>query len=176
MPSTMLPIIPTLAAFATFLTVLLCAFLLVVPSSMRLANSLLGLFLLATAVDISGWFIGQWWAASADGYIPALRVQMAPVPRDQFEMGELEGAYYSDTLQQAVVIFEQDEELWLRTDDGLRTSPERYQPATLRPIEQSAVQRIGFVRNDSGPVTHALVSSSLADKIEYQKIAASPIN
>ncbi|MEM9310105.1 MAG: helix-turn-helix domain-containing protein [Pseudomonadota bacterium] len=33
------------------------AFLLVVPSTARLANALLALFLFATAVDVSGWFI-----------------------------------------------------------------------------------------------------------------------
>lgn len=57
----MLPIMPTLAILATFLAVLLSIFLLVVSSQMRLANTLLALFLLATALDISGWFMGEWW-------------------------------------------------------------------------------------------------------------------
>lgn len=60
----MLPLIPTLAALATFLAVLVGVCLVLVPSRTRLANVLLALFLLATAVDISGWFMEDWWAAN----------------------------------------------------------------------------------------------------------------
>ncbi|NVE93860.1 helix-turn-helix domain-containing protein [Altererythrobacter lutimaris] len=71
----MLPLIPTLAALATFLAVLMGAFLMLVPSRMRLANIALALFLLATAVDISGWFMGDWWAANPS--IDQFRVAIA---------------------------------------------------------------------------------------------------
>ncbi|MFN0047476.1 MAG: helix-turn-helix domain-containing protein [Sphingorhabdus sp.] len=56
-------IVPTAAMLATFMAILLGAFLLLLPSAIRLANSLLALFLFTTAVDISAWFLGDWWAA-----------------------------------------------------------------------------------------------------------------
>ena len=56
-------IVPTAAMLATFMAILLGTFLLLVPSAMRLANSLLALFLFTTAIDISGWFLGDWWSA-----------------------------------------------------------------------------------------------------------------
>ena len=56
-------IVPTAAMLATFMAILLSAFLLLVPSAIRLANSLLALFLFTTAIDISGWFLGDWWSA-----------------------------------------------------------------------------------------------------------------
>ena len=56
-------IIPTAAMLATFMAILLVTFLLLVPSAIRLANSLLALFLFTTAIDISGWFVGDWWDA-----------------------------------------------------------------------------------------------------------------
>ncbi|MXO55270.1 helix-turn-helix domain-containing protein [Pontixanthobacter gangjinensis] len=56
-------IVPNAAMLATFMAILLGAFLLLVPSAIRLANSLLALFLFTTAIDVSGWFISDWWAA-----------------------------------------------------------------------------------------------------------------
>jgi len=50
-------LVPSLALLASFLAVVLSAFLVFVPSSARLANALLALFLFATAVDVSGWFL-----------------------------------------------------------------------------------------------------------------------
>ncbi len=45
------------------MAILLSVFLLLVPSSMRRANALLALFLITTAIDISGWFMADWWDA-----------------------------------------------------------------------------------------------------------------
>ncbi|KEO92127.1 hypothetical protein EH31_05520 [Erythrobacter longus] len=56
-------IVPTAAMLATFMAILLGAFLLLVPSAIGLANSLLALFLFITAIDISGWFMSSWWDA-----------------------------------------------------------------------------------------------------------------
>ena len=56
-------IVPTAAMLATFLAILLSSFLLLLPSAMRLANSLLALFLFTTAINISGWFMDDWWGA-----------------------------------------------------------------------------------------------------------------
>ncbi|TRD11042.1 AraC family transcriptional regulator [Erythrobacter insulae] len=56
-------IVPALAMMSSFLAVLLGVFLIIVPSQIRLPNVLLGLFLLTTALDISGWFMDAWWVA-----------------------------------------------------------------------------------------------------------------
>ncbi len=56
-------IVPNAAMLATFMSILLGAFLLLVSSTIRLANSLLALFLFATAIDLSGWFMSGWWDA-----------------------------------------------------------------------------------------------------------------
>ncbi|MEP3421487.1 MAG: helix-turn-helix domain-containing protein [Erythrobacter sp.] len=58
----MTSLVPSIALIASFLALLLGVFLLVLPSASRLANALLALFLIATAVDISGWFLAEWWA------------------------------------------------------------------------------------------------------------------
>lgn len=49
--------IPLLALLSSFLALVLSAFLIIVPSKTRLANALLAVFLFATAVDVSGWFL-----------------------------------------------------------------------------------------------------------------------
>lgn len=49
--------IPSLALLSFFLALVLSAFLIIVPSKARLANALLAVFLSATAVDVSGWFL-----------------------------------------------------------------------------------------------------------------------
>ena len=53
----MSPFVPPLALLSTFLALILSVFLLVVPSTARLANALLALFLFSTALDVSGWFL-----------------------------------------------------------------------------------------------------------------------
>ncbi|TRD11043.1 beta-lactamase family protein [Erythrobacter insulae] len=110
------------------------------------------------------------WTVSADGYIPAPRVEMEPVPQGPIDTGALAGTYYSDTLQQALTIYELDGKLWARTGDALRTSLERYQPDTFRPAGEFAIQRIRFERAPDGPVETALISTSLADNIVYRKL------
>ena len=52
-----------LGLLGTFLCILLAIFLIAVPSRKALANRMLAGFLLLTAVDISGWFMGGWWLA-----------------------------------------------------------------------------------------------------------------
>lgn len=110
------------------------------------------------------------WTVSTDGFIPAPRVEMEPVPSEPFDSAELEGTYYSDTLQQAVEISTKQGKLWLRTGDAKRVQLERYQPETFRLLGDSVVQRIEFTRTPDGVISGALVSTSLADDIEYQKI------
>ena len=46
---------------SSFMALFLAAFLVLLPSPTRLANILLALFLVATATDISAWFMGDWW-------------------------------------------------------------------------------------------------------------------
>lgn len=45
------------------MALLLASFLVVVPSRTRQANILFAFFLVATAVDISAWFMNDWWGA-----------------------------------------------------------------------------------------------------------------
>lgn len=47
----------------TFLALIIALFLLAVPSRNRIANILMALFLVATAIDISAWFAYEWWNA-----------------------------------------------------------------------------------------------------------------
>lgn len=56
-------IVHVAATLGSFMALLLAAFLVIVPSRSRLANVLLALFLVATAIDISAWFMGRWWTA-----------------------------------------------------------------------------------------------------------------
>ncbi len=56
-------VVPIAAILGSFMALFLAAFLLVVPSRTRLANALLALFLVATAIDISAWFLSDWWIA-----------------------------------------------------------------------------------------------------------------
>jgi len=110
------------------------------------------------------------WQVSDDGFIPAPRVTMRPIPTTPINPQELVGSYYSDTLQQVIIVYDQQGEFWLRTGDAKRAALDRYQPDTFRPQGASFVQKIEFVRNGAGGVAHALVSTSLADNIEYRRI------
>ena len=46
---------------SAFMSLFVAVFLALVPSRTRLANTLLALFLVATAIDISAWFMSDWW-------------------------------------------------------------------------------------------------------------------
>jgi len=72
--------ISTTAILGTFMALLLAVFLIILPSRTRTANILLALFLAATAVDISAWFMGDWWAAhpSISMYRPVCSVMQMP--------------------------------------------------------------------------------------------------
>nr|WP_269748054.1 serine hydrolase domain-containing protein [Altererythrobacter lutimaris] len=110
------------------------------------------------------------WTVSADGYIPAPRVDMVPVPSGPIDTAGIAGVYYSDTLQHAIEIQVKENALWVRTGDALYAQLDRYQPDTFRPIGQSPIQRLEFTRADGGAVAGVLVSTSLADNIEYRRI------
>ncbi|MEM9312368.1 MAG: serine hydrolase domain-containing protein [Pseudomonadota bacterium] len=112
------------------------------------------------------------WQISDDGFIPAPRVTMQPIPQTPLDTSELTGAYFSETLQQVVSVYDLQGEIWLRTGDARSVALERYQPDIFRPRSASRVQKLEFVRNENGHVTHALLSTSLADNIEYRRIDA----
>lgn len=57
-------LVANVALLGSFLAVILAVFLIVVPSRSRFANVLFALFLVATAIDISAWFMGDWWRAN----------------------------------------------------------------------------------------------------------------
>lgn len=78
---TMNTVIPIIALLGAFLSLLLAAFLIVLPSRIRLANALLALFLAATAIDISAWFMGGWWGAhpAISSFRPVLSALQMPL-------------------------------------------------------------------------------------------------
>ena len=110
------------------------------------------------------------WQVSEDGYIPALRVAMQPVPQTPLNTDELVGTYYSDTLQQALILYAQDGQLWIRTGDAKHVPFARYQPDTFRPEAETGVQRLVITRDGGGSVDGLLVSAPLANDIEYRRI------
>ncbi len=110
------------------------------------------------------------WQVSEDGFIPAPRVVMQPVPQSPLDINELLGSYYCDTLQQVVTLFEQQGKLWLRTGDGNRTPLDRYQPDIFRTEEQGSITRIQIIREAGGQVSGILVSNALADNLEFRKL------
>jgi len=59
----MSPVVSTLAMLGSFMAMIMAIFLAVVPSRTRIANALLALFLVATTIDISAWFMADWWNA-----------------------------------------------------------------------------------------------------------------
>ncbi len=110
------------------------------------------------------------WQVSEDGFIPAPRVVMLPVPQTPLDIRELEGIYYCDTLQQVVTLFEHQGELWLRTGNGNRIPLDRYQPDIFRAEGPGSLQRVEIVRGAGGLVRGLLVSAALADNIEYRML------
>lgn len=110
------------------------------------------------------------WTVSADGFIPAPRVDMASVPSEPIDLARIAGTYYSETLQQAIEIQVMQDTLWVRTGDAMYAQLDQYQPDTFRALGQSAVQRLKLVRREDGSVEGALISASLADNIEYRRI------
>lgn len=109
------------------------------------------------------------WQISADGFIPAPRVALQPVPRTPLDTGELEGLYYNDTLQQVVRLFEDQGALWLRTGDGNRIPLDRYQPDLFRAAGPGSVQRVAVSRDDMGAVRGLLISAALAENLDYRR-------
>lgn len=80
----MISLLPSLALLSSFLALVLCAFLVIASSNARLANALLALFLFATAVDVSGWFVieGVAFLAEIDDYKPVLAMVQMPAFAD----------------------------------------------------------------------------------------------
>lgn len=113
------------------------------------------------------------WQVSEDGYIPAPRVAMEPVPQTLLNTDELVGTYYSDALQQALILYAEDGKLWLRTGDAKHVPFTRYQPEIFRPETETGFQRLKFTRDGSGLVEGLLVSAPLANDIEYRRIGRS---
>lgn len=76
----MISSIPPLALLSSFLALVLSAFLIIVPSKKRLANALLAVFLFATAVDVSGWFVpgGVAQLIGLDALSPVLAMLQMP--------------------------------------------------------------------------------------------------
>ncbi|MEP3421488.1 MAG: serine hydrolase domain-containing protein [Erythrobacter sp.] len=110
------------------------------------------------------------WQVSDDGFIPAPRVAMQPVPDWPVSTPGLVGTYYNDALQQAVTVYDQNGQLWLRTGDAQRVALDHYQPDTFRPAGSSSVQRMAFIRNDEEEAQSVLVSTALAINIAYRRI------
>ncbi len=110
------------------------------------------------------------WQISEDGYIAALRVLMQPLPKTALNLQELTGNYYSETLQQVITLYQDNEALWVRTGDGNRIALERYQPDTFRADGQGHIRRIQIVRDAVQRVVAVLVSAPLADDIEYRRL------
>ncbi len=113
------------------------------------------------------------WQVSEDGYIPAPRVVMEPVPQTPLNTDELAGIYFSDTLQQTLILYAQTGKLWLRTGDAKHVPFNRYQPDTFRPEAETGFQRLEFRRDGVGSIESLLVSASLANDIEYRRIGGS---
>lgn len=112
------------------------------------------------------------WQISEDGFIPAPRVTMQPIPETPLQPDALIGDYYSPSLQQVISVYEEQDALAFRTGEARRATLERYQPDTFRPQGPSRVQKIAFVRDDAGRVTHALVSTALAHNIAFHRFDA----
>jgi AraC-like DNA-binding protein len=76
----MMSLVPLLALLSSFLAIVLSAFLIIVPSKTRLANALLAVFLFATAVDVSGWFLpgGVAQSIGLDALSPVLAMVQMP--------------------------------------------------------------------------------------------------
>ena len=111
---------------------------------------------------------------SEDGYIPcAPRAAMQPVPQTPLNTDELIGTYYSDTLQQTLILYARDGQVWLRTGDAKHVPFARYQPDTFRPEAETGFQRLEFTRDEGGSVKGLLVSAPLANDIEYRRIGDS---
>ena len=113
------------------------------------------------------------WQVSEDGFIPAPRAEMHPVPQSPLNTDELIGTFYSDTLQQALTLYAKGGQLWLRTGDAKHVPFARYQPDTFRPEAETGFQRLKFTRAEDGSVTGMLVSAPLANDIEYRRIGGS---
>lgn len=110
------------------------------------------------------------WQISEDGFIPAPRVEMLPVPAAPLHYGDLAGNYYSPTLQQVVSLMEDAGRLWLRAGNGDRAQLELYQPDTFRTAEGGDILRVKLVRDEDGSVAGLLVSAALADDIAFRRI------
>lgn len=110
------------------------------------------------------------WQVSQDGFIPAPRVAMQPVPRTPLNLGELEGAYFNDALQQVVRLFAIDGALWLRTGDGNRIPLNRYQHDLFNAEGPGSVQRVAISRDGTKGVSGIIVSAVMAENLEYRKI------
>ncbi len=110
------------------------------------------------------------WQISEDGYIPAPRVVMQPVPETPLNIQELEGSYYAETLQQVVTLSTYRNALRLRMGDGSYTLLDRYQPDTFRAVGDSSIQRVKILRDTAGRVVGVFISAALADDIEYRKL------
>jgi CubicO group peptidase (beta-lactamase class C family) len=109
------------------------------------------------------------WQVSDDGFIPAPRITMEPIPQTPLKPDALIGDYYSPSLQQVISVYEEKGALAVRTGEARRAPLERYQTDTFRPLGPSRLQKIEFVRDNGGRVTHALVSTALADNIEFRR-------
>jgi AraC-like DNA-binding protein len=74
-------IVPIAAALCSFLALLLATFLVIVPSRTRMANLLLAMFLVATSIDISAWFVAAWWNAHTliSSFRPVLAALQMPL-------------------------------------------------------------------------------------------------
>ncbi len=110
------------------------------------------------------------WQVSQDGFIPAPRVTMQPVPRTPINVGELEGAYFNDALQQVVRLFSIDGALWLRTGDGNRIPLNRYQHDVFNAEGPGSVQRVAIARDGKKGVSGIIVSAAMAENLEYRRI------
>ena len=110
------------------------------------------------------------WQISEDGFIPAPRVDMLPVPDTSPDYGKLTGSYYSQSLQQVVSLSEEEGELWLRAGSGERFLLVLYQPDTFYTANGGSIQRVKLVRNGHGSVGGLLVSAALADDIVFRRM------
>jgi len=110
------------------------------------------------------------WQVSRDGYIPAPRVALQPVPQTPLNIAELEAFYYCEPLQQMVTLYKKEDRLWLRTGDGNSVPLDRYQSDVFRAGGPGSVQRVTVVRGTDGQILKLLISAALADDLEYRKI------
>lgn len=112
------------------------------------------------------------WQISDDGFIPAPRIAMEPVPQTPLDLAEIEGVYFNHSLQQAVRLFDDGGALWLRTGDGNRIPLNRYQQDLFNAEGPGSVQRVAISRDATGEVSGILVSAVLAENLDYRKINA----